>query len=149
MSLEKLGKLYRTVVLEHAENPHHKQTMADATVSGALQNLSCGDEIRVFMKISAAHVQAVSFMGTGCTISQASASMMTDTLCQCSVAEAQHCCQSFFALTMGQTVTQSAQQQLGDAELLASLAEFPARIKCATLAWHAALTALKGGQTNE
>lgn len=148
MSLNKLNQLYRAVVLDHASHPHHKNDLGDATQSIELHNISCGDDIRVFVKITTNKVEKISFTGNGCTISQASASMMTDALTGVPITKALEECDAFLKLTMGQTVPTTIQNDLGDAAILGSLAAFPARIKCATLAWHAAKTAL-GGEENE
>ncbi|AVK99318.1 SUF system NifU family Fe-S cluster assembly protein [Pediococcus inopinatus] len=144
MSLNKLNQLYLAVVMDHADHPHHKHELGDATQSVELHNVSCGDDIRVFIKTKANRVAKISFTGNGCTISQASASMMTDALTNLEISEAIKSCDAFFQLAMGNSISNEAKKVLGDAEILGSLAEFPARIKCATLAWHAAKEALKG-----
>ncbi|AMV66694.1 Putative iron-sulfur cluster assembly scaffold protein for SUF system, SufE2 [Pediococcus damnosus] len=144
MSLNKLNQLYLAVLMDHANHPHHKSSLPDATKSVELHNVSCGDDIRVFIKTKADRIEEISFTGNGCTISQASASMMTDALKDLTIPVAIKTCDDFFQLTMGKTLTSKAKKALGDAAILGSLAEFPARIKCATLAWHAAKEAVGG-----
>ncbi|WP_427910878.1 Fe-S cluster assembly sulfur transfer protein SufU [Pediococcus parvulus] len=145
MSLNKLNQLYMAVVIDHASHPHHKLALPDATTSVELHNVSCGDDIRAFILMKDDKVQQVSFTGNGCTISQASASMMTDALAGLTKTEAVAGCEAFFQLVMGKQISTKAKAWLGYAEILGSVAEFPARIKCATLAWHAAQEALEGG----
>ncbi|RRK11315.1 SUF system NifU family Fe-S cluster assembly protein [Lactiplantibacillus garii] len=137
MSLLRLKALYQTVILEHAQAPHHFGTVPDAqTVT--LHNPTCGDEINVQMVIQDHQIKQIAFTGSGCTISQASASIMTDVLAGQPVAVAQQRIANFSTLITGDTLTADEQHALGDAAVLATVAEFPTRIKCATLAWHAA-----------
>lgn len=138
MSLNKLAFLYKTLVLEHAKSPHHfaSQLPADSeTVT--LHNPTCGDTINLSAKIKDNHITDVCFNGSGCTISQASASMMTDTLNNKTVKQAQDLIAAFSTLAMGGQVTAEQEKGLQDAAVMATVAEFPTRIKCATLAWHA------------
>lgn len=144
MSLNKLNLLYRAVVLDHAQHPHHKGEISQVTQKVTLHNPSCGDDIQVFICVAQNQISEISFEGQGCTISQASASMMTDVLQENSVSQALSQCEAFFALTMGKAIAENQKEALGDAAVLGSLAEFPMRIKCATLAWHAAKMALEG-----
>ncbi len=137
MSLLRLKALYQTVILEHAQAPHHFGTLPNArTVT--LHNPTCGDEINVQMVINQQIIEKIAFTGSGCTISQASASIMTDTLQGRTVAAARTQIKNFSTLIMGQPVSDADQHALGDAAVLGTVAEFPTRIKCATLAWHAA-----------
>ena len=138
MSLNKLGFLYKTLVLEHAKAPHHfvKQLPQDGqTVT--LHNPTCGDTINLAAKIDHGKLTNVCFNGSGCTISQASASMMTDTLNNKTVDQARDLIAAFSTLAMGGSVSDEQEKGLQDAAVMATVAEFPTRIKCATLAWHA------------
>lgn len=138
MGLDKLGFLYKTLVLEHAKHPHHQVTVLPTDSHHlTLHNPTCGDTINVSLQVLDGQLQSVCFNGDGCTISQASASMMTDALNGKSIAEAQCLIQGFLQLCMGQTITDKVKMGLGDAAVMGTVAEFPTRIKCATLAWHA------------
>lgn len=137
MSLLRLKALYQTVILENAQAPHHFGTLPNAkTVT--LHNPTCGDEINVQMLIKDDVIDQIMFTGSGCTISQASASIMTDVLKGQTVTEAQKRLSDFSDLITGDSLNEADQHALGDAAVLATVAEFPTRIKCATLAWHAA-----------
>jgi len=150
MSLLKLNELYKTVILEHAQQPHHHGQLPD--VPGVtLNNPTCGDVIKVQMAVQDDQIQQIAFSGTGCTISQASASVMTDVLIHQSPAQAQTLIHDFSQLVIGETIDAAAKKQLRDAAVLGAVAEFPTRIRCAMLAWHAADQLLDeiGGTPNE
>ncbi|VDG26257.1 Fe-S cluster assembly sulfur transfer protein SufU [Lactiplantibacillus mudanjiangensis] len=149
MSLLKLNELYKTVILDHAQHPHHHGQLAE--VPGVtLNNPSCGDVIQVQIEVQHQQINRIAFSGTGCTISQASASVMTDVLSQQTVTQAQQLIHDFSQLIMGKSLTTAAKHQLGDAAVLGTVAEFPTRIRCAMLAWHAAEQCLAeiGGTDN-
>lgn len=138
MGLANLSFLYKTLVLEHAKSPHHYET--NLPTNGhqiTLHNPTCGDTINVSLQIKNGYLKDLCFNGSGCTISQASASMMTDTLDGKSAEDAQQLIQGFLNLCMGKPVSDEVKQGLQDAAVMGTVAEFPARIKCATLAWHA------------
>ncbi|WP_251545663.1 Fe-S cluster assembly sulfur transfer protein SufU [Limosilactobacillus caecicola] len=138
MGLAKLSFLYQTLVLEHAKTPHHYA--ANLPTNGqelTLHNPTCGDTINVALQLQDHHLHNLCFNGSGCSISQASASMMTEVLNGKSVDEADQLIQAFFDLCMGKAVSPELQKQLQDAAIMGRVAEFPARIKCATLSWHA------------
>lgn len=138
MGLAKLGFLYKTLVLEHAKDPHHyAKELPEGHQQLTLHNPTCGDTINVSLQVKDDHLQDLCFNGSGCTISQASASMMTDTLNGKSTAEAQQLIQGFFDLCMGKKIQDDVQKGLQDAAVMGTVAEFPTRIKCATLSWHA------------
>ena len=138
MGLAKLGFLYKTLVLEHAKQPHHfTSQLPDGGQQLTLHNPTCGDTINVSLQVVNGQIAHLCFNGEGCTISQASASMMTDVLNGKRVAEAQQLIQAFLDLSMGNQISPESQKALQDAAVMGTVAEFPARIKCATLAWHA------------
>ncbi|MDM8219221.1 Fe-S cluster assembly sulfur transfer protein SufU [Limosilactobacillus mucosae] len=138
MGLSRLNYLYRAVVLEHASHPHHQGAMLDADAQTTLHNPTCGDTINLAVKVDHDHISDLMFTGSGCTISQASASMMGDVLIGQSVDDAKKLIHDFSELIMGKEISSQAQDQLKDAAILGSVAQFPTRIKCAALAWHAA-----------
>ena len=138
MGLANLSFLYKTLVLEHAKTPHHYlTTLPSAGHQMTLHNPTCGDTINVALQLRDGHIEDLCFNGSGCTISQASASMMTDTLNEQEIADAQELIQGFLDLCMGKDISETLEDQLQDAAVMGTVAEFPARIKCATLAWHA------------
>lgn len=136
MELNKLNQLYREVVLDHAEHPRHQGKVNDANCKMSMDNPTCGDELTVTVKVNDDQViEEIAFEGTGCTISQASASMMTAAVQGKTVDEALELAQIFSDAAIGKEVSKDQLKRLGDAQLLTSVMEFPARIKCATLAW--------------
>lgn len=137
MGLAKLNQLYREVILDHAQHPRNRGELADATGVMELHNPTCGDVISVSVQIDDDKIADLKFAGSGCTISQASASLMTTVLMNQSVERARELIMAFSALITGEEVSEKDDDELGDAALVGSVAEFPARIKCAALAWHA------------
>ncbi|TMI76960.1 MAG: SUF system NifU family Fe-S cluster assembly protein [Bacillati bacterium ANGP1] len=127
-----LDDLYREVILDHYTRPRNKGTIdgADITVEGA--NPLCGDELSVYVKLTGGRISDVRFVGRGCSISQASASMMTDQIKGKTLREARALVGQFKAMMHGEDVPE---EELGDLMALQGVRKFPVRIKCATLAW--------------
>lgn len=136
MALSKLESLYMAVVADHSKHPHHQGTI-DGADQVDLNNPTCGDVINLSLKLDEAGdtIQDIAFVNAGCTISTASASMMTDLVIGKNKEEALELAQVFSEMVQGQT--DARQKELGDAAFLAGVAKFPQRIKCATLAWNA------------
>jgi len=132
-----IDDLYQDILLDHARRPRGfgRPPNCDAEAEG--RNPVCGDHIRVILSQRDERVEEVRFEGGGCAISQASASMMTEALAGLSVAEARETIDEFQRLMTGRSTT-DASERIGE-ELLAlsAVRRFPARVKCATLAWHA------------
>lgn len=140
MALSKLDQLYRAVILEHSSNPRYRGTVENSNVQVELKNPVCGDVIQIQLLIEENVIKEACFDGYGCTISTASASMMTETIIGKTSEEAVELANEFSKVVQGQeTKNKSA---LGDALMLSGVAKFPARIKCATLSWKALEKAL-------
>lgn len=137
MSLNGLNSLYREVILDHSEHPHHKQSLPSATNKITLKNPTCGDVINLEIKLDGDKITDIGFTGEGCTISQSSASMMTDAVLNKTTAESLEMVHIFSDMVMGKEHSQADLDKLGDAAILSSIMQFPARIKCATLCWWA------------
>ncbi|MFV0557579.1 MAG: Fe-S cluster assembly sulfur transfer protein SufU [Enterococcus sp.] len=135
MALSRLDNLYRQVILDHSSHPHHKGHLQTANQQIELNNPTCGDVIHLELAVNEGVITDVAFDGHGCSISTASASMMTDVIIGKSTTEALELSELFSELVLGHEVPEV--EKLGDAELLGGVAKFPARIKCATLAWKA------------
>ncbi|WP_334332428.1 Fe-S cluster assembly sulfur transfer protein SufU [Companilactobacillus sp. HBUAS59544] len=148
MSLNQLNVLYKEVVLDHAQNPRNKRKILSSEKQLAMQNPTCGDYLNISIKTRQNAITEISFDGWGCTISQASASMMTETLINKNIDDAISIIYNFSKMITGQKVDNSAVGELGDASVLATMAEFPTRIKCATLAWHIINDLLKNEKGN-
>lgn len=140
MGLSKLDQLYRQVILDHSQNPHHYGTLDESTRTIELNNPTCGDVIQLHFLIEGNRITDIRFSGHGCTISKASASMMTDLMVGKTLEEALQLEKQFSLLVQGEEVQDV--EELGDAILLSGVAKFPARIKCATLSWKALEKAL-------
>lgn len=138
-----LRELYQQVILDHNKNPRNFHEMADATKRVDGYNPLCGDHYTIFVKMDGAKISEVSFTGSGCAISKASASVMSSTIKGKSKEEAESLFDTFHRLVTGDTSGLSA-ADLGRLAAFSGVSEFPARVKCATLAWHTLRSALEG-----
>ena len=135
-----LRELYQEVILDHNRQPRNFHPLADADHSAVGHNPLCGDQLTVYLHIVDDVIVDASFVGHGCAISTASASLMTEAIKGKPVAEAEALFRDFHAL-----LTASApERDFGKLAVLAGVREFPARVKCATLAWHTLHNALAG-----
>ncbi|WP_163654869.1 Fe-S cluster assembly sulfur transfer protein SufU [Listeria sp. PSOL-1] len=134
-SSRKLDQLYRQVIMDHYKNPRNKGELTDSNITIDLNNPTCGDQIHLHLKIEAGTITAASFTGEGCSISMASASMMTMSIIGHTEKEALEMSRQFSEMVQGHD--HEPIDEDGDVEALAGVAKFPARIKCATLAWKA------------
>lgn len=135
--------LYQEIILDHNQNPRHHHEMLDASCDACGFNPLCGDKLKVYLKIEDEKIVDASFLGKGCAISQASASLMTDTLQGLSVSDAQKLFHQVHAMILGtedDAVPQSLPLKL---EVLSGVKAYPARVKCATLAWRTLEAALQ------
>jgi nitrogen fixation protein NifU and related proteins len=139
-----LTDLYQSVILDHNRRPRNYQVLPTANRVGSGNNPLCGDEVTVYVKLEGDKIADISFQGSGCAISQASASLMTISLKGKTVAEAEQIAGGVMKLI---TTGQVNEDEISDLSALAGVHQFPARIKCATLSWHAALNAAKGDAT--
>lgn len=135
-----LRDLYQEVVFDHYRKPRNFGCLANANRRAEGDNPLCGDRIKVYLTVENGFVSDVGFEGTGCAISTASASLMTEALKGKSESDAAKLIESFHASLTG---AESERGDLGKLEVLQGVREFPARVKCATLAWHTANSALK------
>ncbi len=134
-----LEDLYREVILDHYRSPRNRGRLEGEGVTDVeLQNPTCGDEIHLSLALRDGRIAQVRFEGRGCSISMASASMLTEALRCKTPAEAMALSDAFKGMLGGRGVS----AELGDLEALSGVAQFPVRVKCATLAWNALLQAL-------
>ena len=139
-----LRELYQQVILDHNKNPRNFHEMADSTSRVEGYNPLCGDHYTVFLKLAeSGMIDDVSFTGSGCAISKASASVMISTVKGKSKEEADRLFDTFHKLVTGDQSGLSA-ADLGRLAAFSGVSEFPARVKCATLAWHTLRSALDG-----
>lgn len=128
-----LDDLYRRVIMDHYKNPRNRGTFDGEGITIDLNNPTCGDRISLQMKVEEDIVQDAKFVGEGCSISMSSASMMTDAIKGKTLDEALKMADQFSDLMKGEAV----EFEYEDIEALSGVNKFPARIKCATLAWNA------------
>ena len=138
-----LRELYQQVILDHNKNPRNFHEMADATRRVEGYNPLCGDHYTIFVRVDGDTIKEVSFTGNGCAISKASASVMSSTVKGKSKEEAENLFDTFHRLVTGDASGLSA-ADLGRLAAFSGVSEFPARVKCATLAWHTLRSALEG-----
>ena len=136
MPLEGLDALYQEIVLDHYRSPRNHQLLQDPNLKGEGFNPFCGDRVILTAKVSdSGHISEVGFIGEGCAISQASASMMSELLKDHTVKEAEALVSQFRGIMQGKALTEEEEEKLGDLAALEGVKKFPIRIKCALLAW--------------
>jgi nitrogen fixation NifU-like protein len=133
-----LEQLYQTIILDHNRRPQNFRAMPAASAHAAGVNPMCGDQLTVWLKMEGDLVEDVSFQGTGCAISKASASLMTQAVKGKTRADAEKIFNSFHGLVTGH----GGGEGLGSLKAFSGVSRFPLREKCATLAWHALRSAL-------
>ncbi len=138
-----LTELYQQVILDHNKRPRNRGRLPTANRVAHGDNPSCGDQCSVYLRLEGDRIADISFDGSGCAISQAASSLMTTQLKGRTAAEAEALYKEFHAIV----TTGHAPEEISDVAAFAGVHAFPARIKCATLGWHAALNALKGEAT--
>lgn len=138
-----LKELYQEVILDHNRNPRNQHPMPDATSQANGFNPLCGDKLTVYVKLQNNLVQDISFVGCGCAISQASASLMTEALAGKTVEESHDL---FHRVHNMLTLEEAGFPDMDKLAVLSGVRAFPARVKCATLAWHTLEAALNKKQ---
>jgi nitrogen fixation protein NifU and related proteins len=139
-----LRDLYQDVILEHSKAPRNYRELAAANHKAEGFNPLCGDHFTVYLDLENDSIRDISFQGSGCAISKASASMMTQILKGKSKADAEKLFEVFHAMVTGKAPADGSQPELGKLAVFSGVSEFPVRVKCATLAWHALHAALEG-----
>ena len=136
-----LDELYKEVILDHYKNPRNKRALPEATVSGRKNNPLCGDDIALHAHLADDLVTEVAFEGQGCSISQASASMLTEAVKGRKLDDAAHLAAEFRAMMQGSV--DPDEDEFGDLIALKGVVRYPVRIKCAVLAWDVLQEALE------
>jgi nitrogen fixation protein NifU and related proteins len=143
-----LRELYQELIIDHSKRPRNFKVLetADRKLEG--YNPLCGDKVTVFLELEHDRVKNVSFQGSGCAISTASASVMTESVKGKTLAEVEALFEVFHDMVMGKPPAAGNAPELGKLAVFSGVSEFPARVKCATLAWHTLHAALQGtGET--
>ena len=131
-----LRDLYQEVILDHNKSPHNYREMPDATRLALGNNPLCGDKLKLYVRIEGDRIADVAFQGSGCAISKASASIMTQKLVGKTLPEARQFIDSFLNMMRG--AVPFGGKEMGDLKALEGVLKFPVRVKCATLAWNTA-----------
>lgn len=143
-----LRELYQEVILDHGKNPRNFRRLNPSTFEAAGHNPLCGDRLTVFLLVNQTElIEDVSFEGRGCAISIASASMMTEILKGKTISEANKLFEKFHNLcttSSGEDIDGDFNGDMEKLRVLSGVRQFPMRVKCATLSWHAMVTALEG-----
>ncbi len=138
--MDDLKDLYQQMILDHNQNPQNFREMENATSKAEGHNPLCGDEITLFLHVENEKITDVSFLGSGCAISKASASIMTTLLKGKSVEMAESLFEKFHTMI----TTGEISEDMGKLTVLAGVNKFPSRVKCAVLSWHTMNNALHG-----
>ncbi|HEX7958780.1 MAG TPA: SUF system NifU family Fe-S cluster assembly protein, partial [Terriglobales bacterium] len=137
-----LRELYQDVILEHSKSPRNYRELQGANHKAEGYNPLCGDHFTLYLNMDGDVIRDITFQGSGCAISKASASMMTQSLKGKTKEEAEKLFEHFHSLVTGRA--NGNQADLGKLAVFSGVSEFPVRVKCATLAWHALHAALEG-----
>jgi nitrogen fixation NifU-like protein len=136
-----LSDLYQEVILDHCKHPRNFHELTGATCSAQGHNPLCGDQLKLYLSMQGDRISDVSFLGSGCCISKASASLLTE----CVKGKTRADVKQMFDQVHEMVTTGDVQGDVGKLAVFAGVHKFPARVKCAILAWHAVMAALKGG----
>ena len=142
--MSELSELYQQVILEHNKKPRNFRRLADATQTADGYNPLCGDQLTVDLRVAGDTIEEAAFEGSGCAISKASASMMTQALKGKSLEDAETLFDEFHRMVTGELDEEREENNLGRLKIFAGVREYPARVKCASLPWHTLHAALAG-----
>jgi nitrogen fixation NifU-like protein len=143
--MSELRELYQSVILDHNKSPRNRGALPGANRRAEGHNPLCGDHVIVYARVDGDRVEAAGFEGNGCAISTASASLMTEAVRGRSGAEVKQLFEDFHGLVTSDPTREPEIGELGKLAVFAGVREFPLRVKCATLCWHALRAALEGG----
>ena len=145
--MSELNELYQDTILEHNKNPRNFREIEDANKRALGNNPLCGDALQVFVAMDGDTITDVAFKGSGCAISKASASMMTQAIKGRSSSEAEDLFSEFTKMVRGEMDEEAEENNLGRLKIFSGVREFPARVKCASLSWHTLHAALHGDES--
>ena len=134
--MEELDDIYNALIMEHSMNSYNKKKLEKADYSEIGHNPNCGDEITLELKLNGNIIEDMAFSGHGCAISQASTSIMIDTLKGKTIDEAKEIIKTFIEMIKRETTDEEQLKKLEDAIAFRNVANMPARVKCALLSWH-------------
>ena len=134
--MDDLQDVYNDLIMEHSMNSYNKKKLENADYCEVGHNPNCGDEITLQLKLNGNKIEDMAFSGHGCAISQASTSIMIDTLRGKTIEEAREIIKTFIGMIKRETKSEEELKKLEDAIAFKNVANMPARVKCALLAWH-------------
>jgi nitrogen fixation NifU-like protein len=137
-----LSDLYQELILDHYRRPRNRGKLDDANCTAEGDNPLCGDHVNIFVKVKDGKIEDITFEGSGCAISTASASIMTETLKGKTLEEAKQIFKTVHRMLTGEQGEFHEDPKLGKLEVFSGVCQYPARVKCATLAWHTVDAAL-------
>jgi len=140
--MSELSELYQQVILDHNKKPRNFRKLENANHTADGYNPLCGDQLTIYLDLEDGVVKEVGFEGSGCAISKASASMMTQAVKGKSKEQAENLFQEFHSMVTGELNEETEENNLGNLKIFAGVREFPVRVKCATLPWHTLHAAL-------
>ena len=142
--MSELSELYQQVILDHNKKPRNFKRLEEANRAAEGVNPLCGDQLTVYLVVEDDVIKDVSFEGSGCAISKASASMMTQSVKGKTRAEAETLFDEFHRMVLGELDEEHMPNNLGRLKIFAGVRQYPARVKCASLSWHTLHAALNG-----
>ena len=140
--MSELSELYQQVILDHNKKPRNFRKLENANHTAEGYNPLCGDQLTIYLDLEDELVKEVGFEGSGCAISKASASMMTQAVKGKSKEQVETLFQEFHSMVTGELNEETEENNLGNLKIFAGVREFPVRVKCATLPWHTLQAAL-------
>jgi nitrogen fixation NifU-like protein len=140
---DELNDLYQEVILDHCKKPRNFRELLQPTCSAQGHNPLCGDQLKLFLVLEGETIKEISFVGSGCCISKASASLLTEF----ATGRTKTDVNEMFGRVHDMVTTGKVASEVGKLAVFAGVHKFPARVKCAILAWHAVMAALKGEKT--
>ena len=142
--MSELDDLYQEVILDHNKSPRNFRAIDGANRRAEGYNPLCGDQVTVYLQVENGVIKDISFQGSGCAISKASASMMTTELKGKPESAAHELFENVHHMLTGEPGSEGGSERVGKLAILSGVCKFPARVKCASLAWHTMESALKG-----
>jgi len=140
--MSELSELYQQVILDHNKKPRNFRKIETPSHTAEGHNPLCGDQLTIYLAVEGDEVKDVAFEGSGCAISKASASMMTQAVKGKNKSKAEELFKEFHAMVTGELDEETQENKLGNLRIFAGVREFPVRVKCATLPWHTLHAAL-------
>ncbi len=140
--MSELSELYQQVILDHNKKPRNFRKLENANHMAEGYNPLCGDQLTIYLNLDGDAVQEIAFEGSGCAISKAAASMMTQAVKGKSKKQAEELFREFHSMVIGELDEETDENSLGNLKIFAGVRDFPVRVKCATLPWHTMHAAL-------